>query len=61
MVSIRKKLETKSHLGLGLYVAKTIAEFHGGNIQAKNRKDGKSGVIFTILLPLPTMIDSIHT
>lgn len=61
MVSIRKKLETKSHLGLGLYVAKTIAEFHGGNIQAKNRKDGKSGVIFTILLPLHTMIDSIHT
>jgi len=52
MVSIRKKSDKKSHLGLGLYVARRIAEFHGGAIQAKNREDGISGVIFTVFLPL---------
>ena len=52
MVSIRKKSDKKSHLGLGLYVARQIAEFHEGSIQAKNREDGISGVIFTVLLPL---------
>jgi dedicated sortase system histidine kinase len=52
MVSIRRKSNSKSHMGLGLFVAKVIAEFHGGNIQAKNREDGTSGVIFTVFFPL---------
>jgi signal transduction histidine kinase len=52
MVSIRKKSDKKSHLGLGLYVARQIAEFHGGSIQAKNREDGINGVICSIVLPL---------
>ncbi len=51
MVSIRKKSNKKSHLGLGLYVARQIAEFHGGSIQAKNREDGISGVTVTVFLP----------
>jgi signal transduction histidine kinase len=37
--------------GLGLYIAKSIVEAHGGNICAENNKDGK-GATFTIKLPL---------
>ena len=52
MVSIRKKSDKKSHLGLGLYVARQIVEFHGGSIQTMNRVGGLSGVAFMITLPL---------
>ncbi|MDA1063749.1 MAG: ATP-binding protein [Proteobacteria bacterium] len=49
MVSVRNK-NSDRHLGLGLYVAKLIAEGHGGSISADNI-DG--GVRFTVLLPEP--------
>jgi len=39
-------------MGLGLYVAKVIAEFHAGTIRAENRKDGVAGAVFVITLPL---------
>jgi len=39
-----------SHLGLGLYVARLICEFHKGNISVRNRSDG-GGVTFEISLP----------
>jgi two-component system sensor histidine kinase ChvG len=39
-----------SHLGLGLYVARIICEFHNGNISVRNRSDG-GGVTFEISLP----------
>jgi signal transduction histidine kinase len=51
MVSIRKKTDNKSHLGLGLYMARLIAEFHGGSMQAKNTQ---KGVSFTVSLPFNT-------
>ena len=41
----------KPHFGLGLYIVRLIAEFHGGTAVAANRDDG-SGVVFTIMLPL---------
>jgi dedicated sortase system histidine kinase len=47
MVSVRGGKDSK-HLGLGLYVAKLIAEGHGGRIDAEN-VDG--GVSFTVSLP----------
>ena len=47
MVSVRGG-ETSRHLGLGLYVAKLIAEGHGGTIDANN-VDG--GVVFEVRLP----------
>lgn len=47
MVSIREQRDDK-HLGLGLYIAKLIAEGHNGHIDARNI-DG--GVQFSIRLP----------
>ncbi|NVK23248.1 MAG: histidine kinase [Kangiellaceae bacterium] len=35
-----------NHLGLGLYIARLIAQFHGGKIQARNRKDGTGVSIY---------------
>jgi len=47
MVSVRPGAGDK-HLGLGLYIAKLIAEGHGGKIQADNTD---VGVRFTVTLP----------
>jgi two-component system sensor histidine kinase ChvG len=47
MVSMRGS-ENSRHLGLGLYVAKLIAEGHGGSIAADNVPDG---VVFEVRLP----------
>jgi len=47
MVSMREGKDSR-HLGLGLYVAKLIAEGHGGNITADNI-DG--GVVFSVSIP----------
>jgi two-component system sensor histidine kinase ChvG len=43
--------EDKPHFGLGLYIVRLIAEFHGGTAVAANRSDA-SGAIFTVNLPL---------
>jgi two-component system sensor histidine kinase ChvG len=43
--------DDKPHFGLGLYIVKLVAEFHGGTARAANREDGR-GVLFTITLPL---------
>ena len=47
MVSVRSGDD--QHLGLGLYVAKLIAEGHNGSIDASNTDDG---VIFDVVLPV---------
>jgi signal transduction histidine kinase len=50
MISLRdKKKNDDPHLGLGLYIARLIAEFHGGYITAKNLTGG-DGVSFNIIL-----------
>jgi dedicated sortase system histidine kinase len=52
MVSVRPQREGAGpHLGFGLYIARLIAEFHGGEIAAANRADG-SGVLVTVRFPL---------
>ncbi|MGC1522739.1 MAG: ATP-binding protein, partial [Steroidobacteraceae bacterium] len=43
--------DDKPHFGLGLYIVRLIAEFHGGTAVAANRSTG-DGAIFTITLPL---------
>ena len=47
----RQGRDDKPHLGLGLYIVRLIAEFHGGTAVAGNRLDG-GGAVFTITLPL---------
>ena len=48
MVSVRTD-DADKHLGLGLFIARIIAEGHGGNIAAENVE---GGVRFTVSLPL---------
>ncbi|QUJ70277.1 proteobacterial dedicated sortase system histidine kinase (plasmid) [Photobacterium sp. GJ3] len=52
MVSVRNQAhQTKPHLGLGLYIARLIVEYHHGQIQIDNRDD-RQGVTVSITLPL---------
>ena len=41
----------EGHLGLGLYIVRLIAEFHGGSVRAENLH-GEGGVRFEVRLPL---------
>jgi two-component system sensor histidine kinase ChvG len=51
MVSVRRSAEAgEAHLGLGLYIVRLIAQFHGGTARAANRPDGR-GVIVTVAMP----------
>jgi two-component system, OmpR family, sensor histidine kinase ChvG len=52
MVSIRPDSKrTRPHLGIGLYVARIIAEAHQGKIEVENTTE-PDGVAFRIVLPL---------
>ncbi len=52
MISARaERAGSEPHLGLGLYIARLIAEFHGGSIAAENLADG-SGVSLRLTFPL---------
>lgn len=52
MVSLRPAAAAaEPHLGLGLYVARLIAEFHGGSIRADNLVSG-DGVCLRVQMPL---------
>jgi signal transduction histidine kinase len=54
MISVRQG-SSSEHLGLGLYIARLIAEGHGGSIRADNTEDG---VIFEVHLPALDLDDS---
>jgi signal transduction histidine kinase len=40
-----------AHLGLGLFVARMIARYHGGSIEARDLAD-RTGVVVSVRLPL---------
>jgi two-component system, OmpR family, sensor histidine kinase ChvG len=51
MVSVRKeRTASDPHLGLGLYIVRLIAEFHGGRASASNRVD-RNGVVVELRFP----------
>lgn len=53
LVSVRDKASReRSHLGLGLYIVRLIADYHGAEVRGENLADG-SGVRFSLLLPSP--------
>ncbi|MGS2724490.1 ATP-binding protein [Porticoccus sp. GXU_MW_L64] len=51
MMHSKRQDKTPGHFGLGLYVARVIAEHHGGSIRAFNLENG-SGPCFSVRLPL---------
>ncbi len=52
MVSVRPVQDGQPHLGLGLYIVRTIVEHHRGTVEVRNLDPPKQGVVFILSLPL---------
>ncbi len=50
LVSVREGKSDQPHLGLGLFIVRLIAEFHGGHVEAAN-SDDPAGSVFHVYLP----------
>lgn len=51
LVSSRGSTDGKPHLGLGLYIVRLIADFHGSSVSATNLPD-EAGVLIALEIPL---------
>ena len=47
----RQAQDDRPHFGLGLYIVRLIAEFHGGTARAANRPSS-AGAVFTVTIPM---------
>lgn len=54
LVSVREGQRGEQHLGLGLYIVRLIAEFHGGSVTAHNLPND-AGAVFEVSLPIQRM------
>jgi two-component system sensor histidine kinase ChvG len=52
MVSMRQGKTEQPHLGLGLYIARLIADYHHAHVEVANLAS-RQGVIFRVIFPLP--------
>ena len=50
--SVRPDEDFGRHSGLGLAIARTIVEGHGGSIEAEDRQDGLPGARFVVRFPV---------
>jgi dedicated sortase system histidine kinase len=50
LVSVRSGKTEQPHLGLGLFIVRLIAEFHGGRVEARSSEDPR-GCAFSVFLP----------
>ena len=57
MLVSQRPEESRLHFGLGLYVVRVIAEYHGGSVRALNLKD-KSGVAIVIDMALRDSVEA---
>jgi len=57
LVSLGRKDAQKISLGMGLYIVKLIASFHGGDVIARNLMSS-DGVIFSLSLPIHNSHDT---
>ena len=52
MISVRNDGNREEpHLGLGLYIVRLIAEFHGAEVSARNLDGDAIGVCFEVVFP----------
>ena len=51
MVSLRSRKKNSPHLGLGLYIVRSIAHHHGGTVRVTNMTGESDGVCFKVSLP----------
>ncbi len=58
MISIRDKKDARPHLGLGLFIVRSIVEHHGGTVMAANLNGEQQGVCFSIRLPHITLSET---
>jgi two-component system sensor histidine kinase ChvG len=51
MTSHRPIKDDRPHMGLGLYIVRTILDHHSGKVSVRNLDDDRSGVAFVLSLP----------
>lgn len=51
MVSLRSGKKSRPHLGLGLYIVRSIVKHHQGDVQVENLNEESEGVCFIVTLP----------